>query len=125
MSDLRAKRDMSDTASMLTVDEITAEVELNRRKSMAASVRSGESIGIDESVDEGTEEGGASDTLVEEEENFEMIGEDEEEYEDDFEEEEEEDVDEEAEAEQDDDAPVKSIGMSTTYFTKPAMLTIR
>ncbi|KAL5532741.1 STE11 [Sanghuangporus sanghuang] len=43
MSELRARRDRSDTASMLTVDEITAEVELNRRKSLAASVRSHES----------------------------------------------------------------------------------
>ncbi len=36
MAELRARRDRSDTASMLTVDEITAEVE-NRRKSTAVS----------------------------------------------------------------------------------------
>ncbi|KAL5529624.1 hypothetical protein ACEPAG_5609 [Sanghuangporus baumii] len=46
MSELRARRDRSDTASMLTVDEITAEVELNRRKSLAASVRSHESSSV-------------------------------------------------------------------------------
>lgn len=122
MSDLRSRRDMSDTASMLTVDEITAEVELNRRKSMAASVRSGESIGMGQSVDESTEEG-VSDTLVEEEEeeeNFEMIGEDEGEFEEGLEEEE-EDVDEEETDAEEDDAPVKSIGTMILYLYSVAL----
>ncbi|KLO13533.1 Pkinase-domain-containing protein [Schizopora paradoxa] len=56
MAELRARRDRSDTASMLTVDEITAEVE-NRRKSTAvSSLRSSESneevIGEDVEVTE-------------------------------------------------------------------------
>ena len=42
MTELRNRRDRSDTASMLTVDEITAEVE-NRRMSMVASIRSQDS----------------------------------------------------------------------------------
>ena len=37
MTELRSKRDRSDTASLLTVDEITAEVE-NRRQSMAVDM---------------------------------------------------------------------------------------
>jgi mitogen-activated protein kinase kinase kinase len=36
-TELRSKRDRSDTASLLTVDEITAEVE-NRRQSMAVDM---------------------------------------------------------------------------------------
>ena len=47
MTELQTPRERSDTASMLTVDEITAEVE-NRRMSMVASVRSQDSATLTE-----------------------------------------------------------------------------
>lgn len=122
MSELRARRDRSDTASMLTVDEITAEVELNRRKSLAASVRSGES-GSTPSVAAGIAAATLGEKATEEsvaendEEKYEMIGEEEaeegsdvdEEDEDTLDEEEDEEDEEETLANDDDqDAPVKS-----------------
>ncbi|EJD02304.1 Pkinase-domain-containing protein [Fomitiporia mediterranea MF3/22] len=123
MSELRARRDLSDTASMLTVDEITAEVELNRRKSLAASIRSGESrsaetgsiagsntaVGHSEEMGEGGKQSPAT-----EEESYDMVGEDEGEEESDIddedtlEEELEEDEEETLNVEDDQDAPVKS-----------------
>ncbi|KAL5511240.1 STE11_2 [Sanghuangporus vaninii] len=136
MSELRARRDRSDTASMLTVDEITAEVELNRRKSLAASVRSHESsvasarASMSErpastaasAVSTGAvvaAEGGGKETsspeveeeemLMDEDEEGDEMGSDVDDEDTLDEEEEEEEEDEEATlANEDEDAPVKS-----------------
>lgn len=134
MSELRARRDRSDTASMLTVDEITAEVE-NRRKSTVASIRSTESgaavpppyLGGGESDEISIANADEDATLNEEDENYEIIDgeegkmiEDEDEEEDDDtlddddddddDDEEDEEDEEETLADEDGDVPVKGIG---------------
>ena len=96
LAELRSKRDRSDTASMLTVDEITQEVE-SRRASLVAE-------GRDPEVEDGNDEDGGTATAIDVEE--EEVAEEEEE------EEEEEDtaVDDENEADEEEHKAVTSNG---------------
>ncbi len=80
MTELRSKRDRSDTASMVTVDEITAEVE-SRRATSNVSVRTGEQnsdtedgwtrVGTDDGHDSGED---ANDEFDDEEEGTTLRG---------------------------------------------------
>ena len=82
MTELRSKRDRSDTASMVTVDEITAEVE-NRRATTNVSIRTGEQnsdtedgwtrVGTDDGHDSGED---ANDEFDDEEEGATLRGDD-------------------------------------------------
>ena len=82
MTELRSKRDRSDTASMVTVDEITAEVE-NRRATTNVSIRTSEQnsdtedgwtrVGTDDGHDSGED---ANDEFDEEEEGATLRGDD-------------------------------------------------
>ncbi len=121
MAELRARRDRSDTASMLTVDEITAEVE-NRRKSTAvSSLRSSESAEEETGTNaEVTEE---PDTYLDTTEDLVAAAEEEDESDED-----EDDtlddggydvVDESTLAETDEDVePVKATGGTLIYFLR-------
>ncbi|TFK55044.1 Pkinase-domain-containing protein [Heliocybe sulcata] len=97
ITELRSKKDISDTASLMTVDEITAEVE-NRRMSKAFPVESAEDwtqVGSEGSEEEEEESDESSEVTVEVEEAEELEEEDEGEGEG---EEGEEEVDESAKA---------------------------
>lgn len=110
MSELRNRRDRSDTSSMLTVDEITAEVEnKNRRKSTAvSSLHSTESL----------EDAAVASINVQDVDDESTLGDDGLEYDEEYEEEEYEEEEEEEEEEEgttlnevdEDDAPVAATG---------------
>ena len=125
---------------MLTVDEITAEVENSRRKSTVASIRSTESAGVVSNIGREADVVSIANadedaTLNEEDENYEIIDGKEEELEGDEEDDEDDDEDddddtlddeedeedeEETLADADDDAPVKATGgmfiLFLTYY---------
>ncbi|THH33938.1 hypothetical protein EUX98_g260 [Antrodiella citrinella] len=121
ITELRSKRDKSDTASLMTVDEITAEVE-SRRASME-SRGSGEEM--TEEMETGTDEWteiGADDT------DKKSIMQVEEEYEEEEEEDEEDEEVEEDESdatvtdEEEDQKPITSHGERTIKWIKGALI---
>lgn len=111
MSELRRHRDKSDTASMLTVDEITAEVENRRMSTAVASLRSFDSNNDATGTisSEITDEPESIETFVEEEDEEEHLEGDDEDMLDDEDYDDEEDGDQTL-AEVEDDAPVVGTG---------------
>lgn len=102
LQELRSRRDMSDTASMLTLDEITEKVESRRQSMMGVGTSEGRSSEDDDDASDDLsmrqstaieEEEELEEEGEEEEEEEETIAEDEEEYDEDEEDEEDEEYD--------------------------------